>query len=877
MILTADDYDRFYSANENRSFVEELWRSHRLLAIGFGFRDPILSRLAETVIRSVSGENQHFAIIGSTADEPITPLLRRQFSKKFRVEPIFYKVSITSQGYEDHSSLQSILEHLGTPLKGALPTVATSSASNLHLRESPSASAERDFKDGLFVGPNGQTLYVDPLITSLNIAGAYEDYDEVYFSVGDIISQPNNVFIACPLESGGTTLARRLVLDLTVAGREAVYRDALKLPNYKKKLLDDKAFRSGLLSKPKDNVLIIDNFDVGIHARLLKEIVGINAFEKVVLVARARGDDVTSLGDLGVPAEFRCFNLHYLSRSEVRTLASQLYDTFDGDLVSAAVEKTYNDLLELCIPLTPSNVIMYLSVVHREGSFTPLNRLQIMERFIRDLLHRPGDLYRDSFNADNKMDVISSFVYEIFLREKATFTKLEWDVFCDKEMAESLIWFDKEALLNDLIATRLFIAYGSSYIFKYKMFYSYFVGKHVAQRPRELETFVQAEHHLKLDGLVETIAGSSKDNTFLVTDLVNRLETAIGEFETTYDLHDFDPYEDLQWLEAADEQKSLWQPITSRLASGPAEDSEVDRLKRSIVAESKTADQSVVIREFSEYQRSVTFLQSEVIAALRESQKLDRDLKARAMRAVYASYKIVMQIGFLFAPIIATRRFFAWNNVAFYNQMNWPNYEDSSEDDKIAMIASAVPRVVVNKAADDLGSRKLASLYDHMSQETNSSDFDAYLSFALVLRTKPEGWQKTAREILDRTDRQALYLRYMLSSAMRQFNQEVNTSGERTALKRVVATVQAKRMLKKANPNTKTIDQTLTKLEKTDYFERSRRAVNSLPKADVPALEAEAEKLLNGGAVDVFADEVDENNDDLRRLASDARLPHVDR
>ncbi|RYF50356.1 MAG: hypothetical protein EOO38_05845 [Cytophagaceae bacterium] len=370
-----------------------------------------------------------------------------------------------------------------------------------------------------------------------------------------------------------------------------------------------------------------------------------------------------------------------------------------------------------------------------------------------------------------------------------------------------------------------------------------------------MREFLDKGGHLQLESLVEVIAGSSKDNTGLVTDLVERLEQSIADFETQYNLEDFDPYADLEWVDQVDEQQQLWRPISEKLASGPAPDSEVDKLKRSIIAESRTSDQNVVIREFSGFQRSVSYLQTELTAALRESQKLDGHLKSRAMSALYKAYQIAVQIGFLFAPIIATRRFFVWSNVAFYNQMDWPGYAEADLDDKAGMVAGSIPRALVIRASDEMGSRKLGALISHMAQDVSGGDFASYLTFALVLRSKPEGWDRIARQILDSTDRTSLYLRYMLSFALRQFNQEVNTSAERTALKRIVANIQAKRELLRANPNTKAIDKVLRRLEVQNYFERTRNAAVNKTGRSLAHLEQQAEQLVENGAIDVLADE----------------------
>ena len=841
MILTADDYDRYYSNAENKSFVEELWRNRHLFVVGFGFRDPVLTRLAEGVLRGIASDNQHVALIGRRDAEPMTPMLRRQFSKKYRVNPVFYKISVSADGSEDHGDMLKILSALadasgkaGEPERNPVSTPSSQTAR---------AAAEAEFQNGLFVSPNGQALYAEPRILSAPRVSSGDGIEQLEVGLSEIVTAADHTIITAPLEAGGTTLARKLIVDLIDHGYEAFYREAPKIGVHKKKIIEDKLFQREASSSAKKSVLVIDAFDSASHERTIKEIFGLKVFNRVIIISRARTNEITNLEDLGLGVSVQSYGLSYLNRADVRGLANQLYDTFDGDLISAAVEKTYHDLLELCIPLTPSNVIMYLSVIHREGSFTPLNRLHIMDRFIRDMLHRPSDLYRDSFNAENKLDVVGGFVFSLFNNGRPNFNKSEWDNFCVKEMRDSLIWFDHSSLLEDLEASRLVIKIGNNFFLKYKLFYSYFVGKYVSDRPAELARFLKEGHHLSLESLVEIIAGSSKDNTALVTDLVERLDEATNSFEEQYELSGFDPYEHLEWRVSRTEKTKLWGAVEQKLASGPAAGSEVDKLKRSIIAESRTSDQNVVIRELTGFHRSVSYLQFELIAALRDSQKLNRDLKARAMRGVYKGYHIAMQIGFLFAPIIATRRFFIWNNVGFYNHMNWPGYAQADEETQAALVASAIPRALVNRAVDEVGSRKLGALFEHMSSEAKPSDFNTLLTYALLLRAKPEGWEDSTKQILEVTGRTSVYLRYMLESSLRQFNQEVNTSADRSKLKRLVATIEAKREIKRSNPNAVAIDKALRRLEVQNYFEKSKKAREAYKQVDMPAVVAQANKL----------------------------------
>ena len=237
----------------------------------------------------------------------------------------------------------------------------------------------------------------------------------------------------------------------------------------------------------------------------------------------------------------------------------------------------------------------------------PLNRLQIMDHYIRDLLQRPSDIYSDSLNVDHKIDILAAFVYNLFDENRTSFSIQDWNEFCDLEMKRSLSFFKRDELFNDLMRSRFIFKIGDFYIFRYKLFYSYFVGQYLAQRPDQLRDAIMKGRHVSLDGLVEVIAGLSKDNDFLIRDLVERVETCLGSFYERYELAGIDPYGELDWATDRDEQVALWEPITERLAEGPASDNQVDRLKRSIISEQRTSDQDVIIREFSEIERN-TFL-----------------------------------------------------------------------------------------------------------------------------------------------------------------------------------------------------------------------------------------------------------------------------
>jgi len=165
------------------------------------------------------------------------------------------------------------------------------------------------------------------------------------------------------------------------------------------------------------------------------------------------------------------------------------------------VEKVYRDLLDLRIPLTPANVLMYLKVLYREGGYQPLNRVDIVGRYLAEMLGRPSDIHRDSFNIKNKLDVVSAFAHTLYMERHTDFDDRFWANFVHSYQQRTLVEFDGTAFLTELIATKVFVRHGSLIFFRYTFFFSYFLGRYISQRSDRLSEFMTAEEYLAVEGI----------------------------------------------------------------------------------------------------------------------------------------------------------------------------------------------------------------------------------------------------------------------------------------------------------------------------------------------------------------------------------------
>jgi hypothetical protein len=814
MVLTSSDYDQFYNQEKPDQFMRTLWTAHRILAVGFGFSDPFLTRVAERTLRSLPAETRHFAFIGREAGCLVTAVQRRMFAKKYRLEPVFYEVRRSEDGKQDHSDLKLLISELGMSATDCeqkstaiVPPLQAKTVASPH----EASVSERAFKSDLFVAPNGTTLYAEPRFTSSDLTKISITSDEV--SVNDIVKATTSYVISCKPEYGATSLSRRLVLEFAGAGKRVLLGDASLLPNYKKKLSENFS-----QSPDHDGILVLDNFDVATNERLLKEIIGLNLFARIIILARQNLFETAraSFSDQ-FKMPFVAVTLLHLSRADIRTLTKQYFETSDDDATSAIVEKIYVDLVTLCIPITPANVVMYLTILCKDNDFQPINRVQIVGRYLSEMLVGSSDAYRDAFSAKNKMDVISAFVFRRFGQGKTSFSEADWFSFCREHMKDTLTDFDDRSLLQLLKSKRVFVPIGSQFFFKYRFFFVFFLGRYIAGRPAVLADSIKENTYIKHKGLVEVLAELASDNEPLVTDITRRIKAALSEFDTRYIPGGFDPFMELEWPTQANEEEKIWRPLEKQLESGPRDPSEIDKLKSSVFGESRAADQQPVVQEFDRIERRLVTYHVALTEALSNSDNLSGEIKKEAVLTALAASFRYFQIGLLFASAIAERPFFYWNGLLFINEMH------GLEQDKRKRTASVMfglVSAVYDKNNEEVGSRKLGEVFKLFASSEEIVGFLRVLNFACLIRSKPRGWLAAAREMVAGTKRNEFYLSVFLQMAFQQFRNEVNTNLEREELKKLVAIIKMKRDLKKDHPGEKDIRNVVDRLEKKEFFDK---------------------------------------------------------
>jgi hypothetical protein len=478
---------------------------------------------------------------------------------------------------------------------------------------------------------------------------------------------------------------------------------------------------------------------------------------------------------------------------------------------------------------------MYMRVLLKEDDFYPLNRVDIEDRYIAEVLRRPSDAYFGTFNAKNKMDIMSGFVFKLFSEERSWFEESEWLVYCVEYQRSTLTEFDAKQLLSDYLSARVVSGSGSTHWFKYSFFYTFFVGRYVSAHPTVLETFLAEEGYLRLQGVVEVITGLRGDNTDFVSALTEKLAGHLTEFYQVYLDEGFDPLSSVRWRESDEDDERVFEQVSRQIEAGPRAPEEVDALKQSLSSEARTADQEVRFQKLFELEVAMFSTANALAEAVRNSDDVPGDLKKVAVAHLLRTHLVVTQVGAVLSPAIAKRRWVRWGGIGFLNldpdECHDGDVGDVGDGDGavqsaalgktgVLWVIEALSRMVAKRAGEHIATRKLGQVFRAIEEESASSGYPGFLMFTCILHARPTGWKQTLNSMIIRTDRNSYYLREMLELLLKNYREEVNQNRDREAIKDLVALIRAKRTYKTEAPGAKAVADILRRMESKRLFDK---------------------------------------------------------
>jgi predicted phosphodiesterase len=754
---------------------------------------------------------------------PNTAMMCTMKAGKVTVHPVKYNDSPREVWALDPSIFPSEDDYSG---KFVVPRLATERITESEpvpkvtkgaVQSTAAQAARAEFEQDLFTTPLRLVLYTEPRLMRVAQDASVEMHDAKDVSdrvaVSDVVNGNGSFFIEAKPEYGATSLSKRLAFEFSQRGTPYVRRDARNLPNYKRKLEDD---LKDVSSGSEGLVLILDNFSVETDERLLNEILSVRKFSRVIALSVSRGM-TSSFQTLPKAFGEDATRLHLwpMSREDVRRLACDVFSTSDQVFISRVVDKVYTDLLGLCIPLTPPTVIMYLRVLHREGEFHPLNRVDILARYLDESLRRSTDVYSDAFNVKQKLEVVACFVYDLYKSRASHFDDRAWHDFTKRYKDETLNAFNSNDFLAELIAARVFVRFGHALFIRYSFFYDFFLGKYLASREAALAEFLKKQDYYSLPAVVDVITGLRSDNTDILSNLTETMNGLLDKFAETYCDREFDPLLAISWKDSKNDEQ-LWRAVAKEVDEGPRQIEDIDVIKTSLTAEARTADQQVRYQNFARLEQDVFQMGNILSTALLNCDDVNGRLKLKALDGILGSHRVGFQVGSIFAPVLARSRVVRWGGIAFidFDKVK----QDEDEDRTVANVTIGLGRAVSKALAEQIGSHKLAGVFS--AREVSEKPFGILdlMTFTCILFAKGEGWADTLGAMIKRADKNAFYLAMMLSMLRVHLRDEVLQMKDRDALKWLMATVRAKRDYNKQAPGAKLVKTVFTAMEKKNAF-----------------------------------------------------------
>jgi len=664
----------------------------------------------------------------------------------------------------------------------------------------------KELDDSLFLSPDKTPLEIEPRLLKephSNLHLNDESLQEVKLS--EIVYSKSSYFIEARPEYGGTILCKQLMYEFSKLGQKSTLKNAEDLPNYQKKLKIE--FSEEISAKNNENVLILDNFDFSRDERLLNEINSLKCFSRYIIISNHNRLEAGKLLDIEyLKLDFEHLFIWPLNRSSIRELSQKLFLSKDDEFASRVVDKVYSDLLGLCIPLTPSNVIMYLKVVNNDGEFHPLNGVEILNRHLEDCLRSPSDVYADTFNAQNKMDVLSKFAHKLYSYQKPTFNSNDWKIFCDEYQNHTYTEFNIEEFLAECCSARIFVEYGGLYYFKYKFYYVYFLGHYIASNQSILKEFLEGEDYLSSPDLINVITSKKSDNSDILEELNSKLDEHNKTFSREYISEDFDPLSQLPWKMEGDDSR-IWKPVKKELEKGAKPTKEIDESKNNLFSERKSADQKISFSKLTELQFAL-FSRGKMLGdALRNSDNLSGETKLEALKNILKSHYVSYQIGSSLSPILCKYDLVGWGGLGFIGFKLVDEFED--EEHAITCAIQTIVELgigVVNVAFHDLGTRKLAPMFHRLVDEVQVVEFSELLLFGCILYAKGSSWELALTSLIEKTDKRSYLLYLMLRMLISHQKNEILLGSDIEKVHRLVAYIQAKRAYKKNIIRKKVVD-----------------------------------------------------------------------
>ncbi len=261
-----------------------------------------------------------------------------------------------------------------------------------------------------------------------------------------------------------------------------------------------------------------------------------------------------------------------------------------------------------------------------------------------------------------------------------------------------------------------------------------------------------------------------------------------------------------QWKADPTDDREFWKRIGGQIEEGPSSSKAIDQVRQSLSAESRSARQEVIIKDFSSLEVDVFHSSRLLEDGLRNAVGVSGQGKLDALRSILRSELNVLQIATVFSKTLALRRAFRWGGIVFLNEGFDPNLREEDLSDVVPWVVTSIDLNIAEILGDGVGSRRLGRLFvEAWRRWENTTEFEKFHLFGLILRTKPKDWSNVLEEIIESVEAAQWRQKAFVDLLMLDYKNGLNTVSNRSAIKDLVAFVEAKRSTNRKSPGSKRV------------------------------------------------------------------------
>jgi predicted MPP superfamily phosphohydrolase len=244
--------------------------------------------------------------------------------------------------------------------------------------------------------------------------------------------------------------------------------------------------------------------------------------------------------------KFKVHFIKHLQSKEIKGLIRCWAPNSEDVERDSQMEKLVRNFESYSLPSTPMAVSLFLWSMHYSTK-KPINHAVLMEIYVEIVLEKlhEHNVYRDSFDFTNKVQLISRIAHDMLLKDDIDYSMTYGDfVKSIERYLKTLVGFnfDSEVLAKYLLDKRIFSRYGGNRVrFSYSCFFNFFLAKRMEFDP-DFRDYVMDEkwYHL-FHREIDIYTGLVRSDKRMFNTLFDRFEKKFKEtdfvFNTKYENH----------------------------------------------------------------------------------------------------------------------------------------------------------------------------------------------------------------------------------------------------------------------------------------------------------------------------------------------------